>query len=55
MKFKTRKLAADYLLRNGYLDIGRGQYMGKQECRTIEPLTCGMFAPSGAMIPSKGK
>ena len=54
MKFKTKQLAHDFLVRNDYLDIGRGQYMGKQDCRTIEKLPSGMFVISGVMIPSKG-
>lgn len=51
--FNTREQAADALKQAGYIDVGRGQWMGRQDCRTIINLPSGKWKISGAAIPKR--
>lgn len=52
MKFKSKKLAEEFLIKSGYTKH-RNEWIGDRDCRTISELPSGMWAISGMQIPKR--
>lgn len=52
MKFTSESRAKQYLINLGYVE-SRGEFIGRQDVRTVVKLSKGFWGISGAMIPSK--